>query len=269
MKRLLIIFFSIVLLASCQKESGVDITGSSTISYSLQTSVRFETKAMGEASAINVLWYGVYHKKSNGQYMYMSALSGFVEVTNPSDIKFAISLINGQEYKLVFVAQHRYVQDDKHVYMYTIGEDAVMKRNEASLLSNGECLDAFVYVDEIGPVTGSKYKSVTLERPFAQINFATVQQAQHDFDITIDGVPLSYNILERTYSQEKTSHVFENLSPVGGAIKVGGTDYNYLTTLYVFGGNKIDCTIVQGSTTKEISDIDTAPNFKTNIVGNI
>lgn len=281
-----------ILLAACQKDVVIDGGSASTLTYSLSTGVSFEVKGTvsdpaevldpaavsGGASKINVLWYGVYHKKSNGTYSYMSDMSAFVEVTDPKSIQVPITLITGQEYELVFVAQHRILSaNDDHTYMYTISDDAVMSRNPSAAVTSGEQLDVFVFVDKVGPIVGNITKSITLERPVAQINVATSAGASDGsvygpgishIDVDFSNVPQSYDIRSRAYSGT-TSLSFENLPISAAPIKVGNIDYTSLTTLYILGGNRVEMTISSDSNQKTITNIATAPNYKTNVVGNI
>ena len=277
-----------ILLAACQKDVVVDGGSASTLTYSLSTGVSFEVKGTdsatdpaavpGGASKINVLWYGVYHKKSDGTYSYMSDMSAFVEVTDPNSIQVPITLITGQEYELVFVAQHRILSaNDDHTYMYTISDDAVMSRNPSAAVTSGEQLDVFVFVDKVGPILGNITKCITLERPVAQINVATSAGASagsvygtgiSNIDVDFSNVPQSYDIRSRAYSGT-TSLSFENLPISAAPIKVGNIDYTSLTTLYILGGNRVDMTISSDSNQKTITNIATAPNYKTNVVGNI
>lgn len=272
-----IILFFVVLLAGCQKDVVVDAV--ETMTYTVVPEVWFEVKSSqesqvqqpGTASLINVVWYGVYHKKANGDYVYMNDMSAFVEVQNPADIKVPITLIQDQEYRIVFVAQHRMApQDADHIYMYNVDEQTgVMTRNTAAAITSGEQLDAFVYVDTVGPVNGSHSKSITLHRPVAQINIATSQTPlPTDIDITLSNVSASYNIFERTFS-DQTTLTFENLTPTDASVSVNSVNYHGLTTLYVLGGNNVDMQISCDGNIKTISNIAIAENYKTNIVGNI
>ena len=276
MKRLFIILFSTLLLASCQKDNAVDGGSASTLTYSLSTDVQFHVKsgesaAAGNASEINVLWYGVYHKKADGSYRYMSDMSAFVEVTDPNSIKVPITLINGQEYELVFVAQHRIESpDDEYAYMYTISEEAVMTRNTSTPVTSGEELDVFVFVDKVGPVVGNTSKNITLERPVAQINIATSQTSlPADIDITLSSVSASYNLIEHTFSSETTTLTFNDIVPTGQTVTVNSTNYKGLTTLYILGGNNVNMQISCDGNSRVINNIAIAENYKTNIVGNI
>lgn len=294
MRHLTIISLLFALTAfGCQKAFVVDGGEAATLTYCVSAPVSFEVKSgaatgsatgstavPGGASEINVLWYGVYHKKADGNYVYMSDMSAFVEVSDPKSIQVPITLINGQEYELVFVAQHRILSaNDDHTYMYTISDDAVMSRNTSATVTNGEQLDVFVYVDRVGPVVGSITKSITLERPVAQVNLGTSAGSgsgsegsgsadSGSIDVAFSNVPENYDIRSRTYTGT-TSLSFENLPIDGTPMTVDDTDYTRLTTLYLLGGNNIELTISYNDNTKTINNIATAPNFRTNVVGKI
>ena len=302
MKKLLIILtvalLSVSLLASCQKENFVDTPEEVTLTYQLCKDITFDVKS-GNTSAVNVLWCGVYHKKqlSNGDsaYIYMSDMSDFIEITagtELSNINVPITLIKNQKYKLIFVAQHRFKQEGANDYTYTYnidyeGPDGLLDQAIMTLNApDGECLEIFTATDAIGSVTGNENRSKTLTRPVSQINIgtsavggsSTSATASENFNITLSGVPASYNLLTGEYSEQTTTHTFQNLSPIDPAgtatLTVSGTAYRHLATLYILGGNKIDGTIqstdaASTDTPTTFAGITTAPNYKTNIVGNI
>lgn len=276
MRNIFIILLAVVLLAGCQKDSPVDTPEYLTMTYSVRPPEQSTTKAAGQGSEINVIWYGVYHKKADGRYEYMEDMSAFVEIDDLSKINVPVTLIRNQEYKLLFLAQYRN-ESDKRDNIYTYNVD--YQTGDVTLsapLSNGEYLDAFVKMDMIGPVLGNENRHITLERPFAQVNIGTSASATDlpsTFDLTLTGVPAAYNLFTGTFSDKTVSHEFNALSPLGDPLSAGGTQYTRMATVYVFGGNKIGCTLQyetsSGTTTRTISGIDTAPNFKTNIVGNL
>lgn len=272
MKRLLIILSAIVLLAGCRKDAPVDAPELTTMTYNVKAPVQFFTKAAGEGDQINILWCGVYHKEAEGNYVYMPYMSAFVEVTPGQNIKVPLTLIRNQYYKLVFVAQHRNNDNTKaYTYTYKIDyETGDMALNAP--VTDGEYLDVFVKVDTVGPIAGNENRDITLDRPVAQINVGTLAaeaELPTTFDLTLTGVPAAYNLFTGTRSQSTVEHTFQGLEPIRGTLSVAGTDYNHMTTLYIFGGNKIGGAITYGQSAKTFSNIDTAPNHKTNIVGNI
>lgn len=272
MKRIIIILSAIVLLAACQKENRIQEPALSTVTYSVAAPVEFETKTAGDASRINVLWYGVYHKKENGEFKYMSDMSAFVEVTDPSSIKVPVTLINDQVYRLVFVAQHKTADEDE--YVYNIGEDGVMTLNPDANITDGEQMDAFVYWEETEVITQGYNKEISLSRPLAQINIGTTAaELPQSVSLTVAGVPESYDIFEGEYAGEATLNFTFDV-PAGETIDVASTAYSRLASMYIFGGNEIDCTISYKKAddtvvTHPITDVETETNYKTNIVGNI
>ena len=269
MKRVLIILSAIVLLAGCQKDTPVDAPELTTMTYSVKAPVQFFTKA-GDGSKINIIWCGVYHKNDKDNYVYMPDMSAFVEVIPGQDIKVPLILIRDQYYKLVFVAQHRN-EDNTKAYTYTYNIDYATGDMALNVpATDGECLDAFVKVDAVGPIVGNENRDITLDRPFAQINLGTSAAVlPTTFGLTLTGVPASYNLFTGECSQTTVEHTFPGLTPTKSLLHVAGTDYKHMTTLYIFGGNKIGGKVTYGSTEKTFSDISTAPNHKTNIVGNI
>ena len=78
MKNIFTILSALVLLAGCQKNLPVDTPEYSTLTYSIRQPEQSVTKAAGQGSEINVIWYGVYHKKADGRYEYMEDMSAFV-----------------------------------------------------------------------------------------------------------------------------------------------------------------------------------------------
>ena len=277
MKRLYIIIF-LAVLASCQKDNVVPAVEEAVVEYSVQPSVQFEVKSSGgesetAESTVNVLWYGVYHKKADGRYVYMNDMSAFVEVTNPSDIQVPIVLIKDQEYKLVFVAQHRVPADGgEHEYVYTVSEEGVMSLNADADVTLGEQLEAFVFVDELGPVTGNENRRIKLDRVVSQVNIGTTSTVGGPLGVSVSGAAKSYDIFRNEYSEETSQVEFNalgNLAASGNKITVSGTEYNLLTRMYFLGNNKLDFTISDSNGSIAISSIDTKVNFKTNVVGEI
>jgi hypothetical protein len=175
MKRLIIILSAIVLLAGCRKDAPVDAPELTTMTYNVKAPVQFFTKAAGEGDQINILWCGVYHKEAEDNYVYMPYMSAFVEVTPGKVVKVPLTLIRNQYYKLVFVAQHRNNDNTKaYTYTYTYNIDYATGNMALNVpATDGECLDAFVKVDEVGPIVGNENRDITLDRPFAQINLGT------------------------------------------------------------------------------------------------
>jgi hypothetical protein len=138
MKKVLYIFMSIILLASCQKDACVQTPEEAVVTFDVQTPVEFEVKSEenGTGSKINALWYGVYHKKGEDNYVYMNDMSAYVTVDNASEkISVPITLFKDQEYKIAFIAQHR-SSDGVYTYILKDGQTVLSEEEFAEMVLN-------------------------------------------------------------------------------------------------------------------------------------
>jgi hypothetical protein len=264
MKKILYIFTALILLASCQKDNAVQSHDKAVATFEVQTPFEFEIKSTtgsGTGSKINALWYGVYHKKADGRFVYMSDMSDFVQVTDIKDISVPITLFKDQEYKIAFIAQHR---SDKGVYTYilkdgqtVLSEDqfAEMVLNPKAEIANGEQLDAFVYWEKTGVIKHDNKKEITLSRPLAQINITTTATTKPaSIDVTVkSGTTQIANFAGLACSGEHLATVYI-FPPASGKVTLDLTKYDA-------DGQQIG--------TKNIPDVSVAKNFKTNIQGEI
>ena len=274
MKKILYIFAALVLLASCQKDADVQASEEAVVTYDVKAPIEFEIKSAGQGAgqgtAINALWYGVYHKKGVDTYRYMSDMSDFVQVTDINDISVPITLFKDQEYKIIFVAQH--IDADGSTtsrYTYNINSAGDMSLNPEALITSGEQLDAFVYWEETGVIQNDSKKNVTLNRPLAQINISTTATPPKTIDVTVKGAAASYNIFSGAYSAPADTPLsFRGLECLG-------TD---LATLYILpAGNNVELDMTMyygagsGAVTKtlQVQNVSVAPNYRTNVKGNI
>lgn len=255
---------SIILLASCQKESHVTAPEETVVTYTVQAPVEFEVKSgeNGTGSKINALWYGVYHKKGDGSYKYMNDMSAYRTVDNASEkIYVPITLFKDQEYKIAFIAQHR---SDKGVYTYILKDGqnvlseeqfAEMVLNPKAVIVNGEQLDAFVYWEKTGVIKHDNKKEITLSRPLAQINITTTATTKPaSIDVTVkSGTTQIANFAGLTCTDNHLATVYI-LPPASGKVTLDLTKYD---------ANR------QQIGTKNIPDVSVAKNFKTNIQGEI
>ena len=275
MNRILIILSAFFLLVSCQKDACVGDSGKSVLTYTVQAPFEFEIKSTsnGQGSQINALWYGVYHKKADGRFVYMSDMSAYVPVDDASrEISVPITLFKDQEYKIIFVAQHikAVASVDGNVsncYTYIIDDMGRMSLNPEAVVTDGEQLDAFVYWEPTGVIKNNYKKKIELRRPLAQVNISTTAaEKPSSIDIAVSGSAGSYNIFEGTYSEATSAPIsFPGLACSGAdlatiyALPAGSSVTLDLAMHYPSGATK----------TLQIPSVSVAPNFKTNITGNI
>ena len=275
MKKILYILTALVLLASCQKDNAVQSHDKAVATFEVQTPFEFEIKSTtgsGTGSKINALWYGVYHKKADGRFVYMSDMSDFVQVTDINDISVPITLFKDQEYKIIFVAQHieAIASVDGNVsncYTYIINENGQMSLNPSAVITDGEQLDAFVYWEQTGVIKNDYKKEIELTRPLAQINVSSsVSELPIRIDLAVTGTAASYNIFDEQYAGPTSESISFN------GLVCNGED---LAAIYVLpAGNSVTLDMTMHyddgtSKTKQVQNIPVAPNFKTNVKGNI
>ena len=142
-----------------------------------------------------------------------------------------------------------------------------MSLNPSAVITDGEQLDAFVYWEQTGVIKNDYKKEIELERPLAQVSISTTAaEKPSSIDIAVSGTAGSYNIFEGTYSEATSAPIsFPGLACRGAdlatiyALPAGSSVTLDLTMHYPSGATKI----------LQVPSVSVAPNFKTNITGNI
>ena len=203
----------------------------------------------------------------------MSDMSAYVPVEDASgDISVPITLFKDQEYKIIFVAQHIEAVasasgDVSNCYTYTVNENGHMNLNPAAVITDGEQLDAFVYWEATGVIQNSYKKRIELTRPLAQINVSSsVSELPTSIDLAVAGTAASYSIFDGQYAGPTSESISFN------GLVCNGED---LAAIYVLpAGNSVTLDMTMhypgGTTkTKQVENIPVAPNYRTNVTGNI
>ncbi len=267
-------FLSIVALAgmlfatSCQ-ESLVEPQMEGPTTFTVQLPDAMGTKAIGDATNVDKLFVEVY---SNGTSIFKKTqgINGSTTVS--------LDLIKGQEYQIVFWAQKgdSYVKEG----------DGLAEINIPTEFHNNESGAAF-YAYETFKIDGNA-KSVTLKRPFAQLNLGTTE-ASLDTDASASNVQLisssvtlatatkfstifgaGTNVDTRTYTASISSFGDEKLT------LANGDEYVYVSMDYlpvVYGGDVVELGVKietnLGTITHNFTNVPIQKNYRTNIVGNL
>ena len=203
-------------------------------------------------------------------------------------------LVKGQTYSFVFWAQNPNATTGAVVFDPTTGKVNV---DYSKIKANDETLDAFTaHVNDL-TVTGALSQSVTLKRPWAQVNYGS---AQADWDaavaagitvakskVTVNNVYTTLNALNGEVEGEATTTdvvLAANTIPASAAtartLTVSNTNYKYIGLNYLLVGNegqqslikadleiqKADGTVIN---TLAFSNVPVQRNYRTNIVGNL
>lgn len=301
-KSLAICALAALTFASCQKENadGNMDDQSSVVSINL-TSPLMGTKAFADGNTVNVVHVHVYKVGANGELTYIApgqstavTPSQDVTMTNGS-ARYTTRLVTGQTYTFVFWAEksgnghYKYNSDTKTIAVkYTNAAGNAAAGNDAA--GNDETRDAFYAVLPNVQITGAYSKSVTLTRPFAQINFGVTDEdmdAAEAAGITVNGAAVkctnvanALNLLTGTVSGSVEAAFATNALPTSETLTVASEDYTYVAMNYVLVGKgastlsditlTLDATGAESATPEyTYTNIPLQGNYRTNIVGNL
>ena len=289
---LMVAALSLLALSSCMKENFDNGADEATMTLNISMPDAAATKAYGDGmlEAKNVI-IGVFDE--NGVEKFRK-----VYVWGPEEFskEVQIRFVMGKSYQLVLWAQ----------YGEAYGKPATMSLDEITLdyaASNREELDAFHAYVPTFKVTQDFTKSITLKRPFAQLNFATTvgdmdeSIAAGDLGIhnmaavTIKNVANTLNLFtgEATYIDEnqksesmgKAVVIPETAFPkVDGkypTIEVDGKTYEVISMNYVLvadagsqdGKTTVDLTLQVGDLVIEVPGANMKRNWRTNVIGEL
>lgn len=269
-----------VLAGACAKENE-QLAGPSNVTFEVSTP-EIATKAIGDGMTATQLYYQVFD--AEGKVIEGLGVQNKELVSGKTTVSF--QLIKDQTYNFIFWAQTAVGG------YYTIDETEGLKKitaNYEGKKSNDENFDAFFAVEKALTINGPITKTVTLKRPFAQINIATTAvlkaggtKVNLDFTgatsaVTVKGVPTVFSPLTDEFSASVDAQFASAAIPEGNFSVTGSTDtYKYLAVNYVFA--PVDGTVYDVEAAFKVDGKDvtvkvpSAPakrNYRTNIYGNL
>lgn len=278
-----------LLAAGCAKESvqSVDSEGEAVYTFTLTQSGSASTKSsFSDGTTANYLMYGVYN--SSGSIVDALSVTGQPEEETFTDgsltTEVTIALAKGNSYTIAFWA----VADD-NPYTVSFADGTISYNEETALTSNVEAYDAFYAVYETGEVSGGQSVSVTLNRPFAQLNFGTddleeyYSAAETETLLTkveVTGGYSGINFLsgEGISTDETLSFDYATV-PSGEEFPYSSTDYDYVSMNYLFtdsASSTVDVVLYlstdgddENAQTVEVSAAPIQRNYRTNVYGSL
>ena len=159
------------------------------------------TRAISDGTSVDKLIYAVM--TAEGEFVSRSEKTFPSGVPASGEVKMTVSLAGGVSYKLVCWAQSGLCD------AYSLSDDMILSVNYAGA-ANDELRDAFFGVSDVFTLS-DRTASVTLKRPFAQLNAGThvfdweYVTGFHDFDVRtstarVRGVADKLNLLDGTVS---------------------------------------------------------------------
>lgn len=299
---------SMLLAAGCsQEEEPIVNTGNEYVeaSFTVDLGKDVQSRGLGEADLVNKLYYGIFDQNGNAIPViadltqvenYTNDFVGEAVVTN-RQATVKMQLVKGQQYDFVFWAQ---VDGQNH---YTIGETLKEITVNYNGDANDETRDAFFACEPDYTVVSHFTKTVTLKRPFAQVNVGTTVADYEAAKILLGGYPVSQsqlvvknipstlNLLTGAVSNPTATATFkmanfpDDKDATTGTenydlLRVQGTNYVYLGMNYLLADVKgeqevKDVTLSFANSagkvinTFDITQLPVYRNYRTNIIGNI
>ena len=278
------------LAASCQQEN-LEPVGGNTVTIIVEAPGALNTKAIADGTNVNEVHYAVYKTNSNEEHAIEVADSeplaqGCVEMANKrATINF--DLLQDQNFTVIFWAQ---VQGAGH---YTLNDLRTIEVN-STVLGNDETRAAF-YAKYAFDTYEHKNHTVTLKRPFAQLNLLTtaesltpVQPGQTDgYEISVEesevvvlGLSKTFNTVTGLAPAGDDEFTFTtNATPAKQGqetLTVNGKAYHYVSMNYFFVPQdeklvdiKYALTTDKGNIKHEIVSVPVKENYRTNVIGNL
>ncbi len=267
-----------VLALACAKEQVGPDGAMVEATFSVDVPGVIGTKA-GEGTKATNLYYQVFDAEG-------TPVTGLPMQVKDINVSTTVNfqLIKDQTYNFVFWAQ------TAEAGYYTVTDLRTITANYEGKNSNDENFDAFFAVEKALTINGPITKTVTLKRPFAQINVATTDvlkagetKVNVNFTgatsaVTVKDVPTVFSPLTDELSSPVNALQFASAAIPEGNFAVTGSreTYKYLAVNYVFApvdGTVYDVEAALNVDGKDvIVKVPSAPakrNYRTNIYGNL
>ena len=288
------------LAASCQQENLEPVAGKGQVTFTIEAPAAIQTKAIADGLKVDELIYEVWitgatpnqENLSNATRLYQARTDmKYDEANTRMYANITLDLVNDQNFTVLFWAQKSGID----VYNTNWLNAVTYKPNTAdggyAYAANDNRLDAF-YAKAFVSDGATSTPTVTLRRPFAQVNLCTLNnkdaaQTPSDYNIALsqskmrlDAVPTVFNVATSAATKYKAMEFVYNAVPSDEdqMITVNGKEYYYAGMNYVFAGANIALTYdiatklngtVDANVNNTIANVPLKENHRTNIVGNL
>ncbi len=270
--------------------------GDGMVTLTAKLPAELASRAFGDGKTATTLTYAVYE---TGVTPVSPIIVSEDEVTFGDDLTATVNLqlVNGKTYDILFWADAAVAPGETNPFTFTPATQTVAV-NYAAMASNNDACDAFFAAEKALEVKGAINKTVTLTRPFAQVNFgtddlgaATVKDA---FGITdadkfgslqskvafTKALPDRLNLFDGSVTTVATDNTgFDAVAPT---VDEEGFPYEpakhtYMSMSYVLCGVDKDIidleyTVLNGTSEYNTVTINSVPvqrNYRTNIYGSL
>lgn len=271
-----------LLFSSCSSDEFIEqITSSDegNVSFSLQLPADLSTRAFGDGYKATTLTFAVYESGVNPVKPIIVSQDEYVFTDLHTTVNFRLA--NGKTYDIIFWADAPVEAPAVNPYTFD-PEKQTISVNYSGVATNAEDRDAFFAAVRGLKVTGPVNETVTLYRPFAQINLGTTDL---DESTVKEAYPNLRSSLETTAYQ--TLHLLTGAvsEPVGVVYNLAsapddevfpkGVEYDYLSMNYLLVDAAkaiVDCkytfyNAMDPVYTLTVSNVPVQRNYRTNIFG--
>lgn len=285
----------LLLATSCSQDDLVNETGSESkvVTFKVNLPDQAASRAVGEGANATALIFAMYEEGSDevviAKDTYEDDTDNDQTISRKDGGSFEVKVPMAKDikYDLLFLA---YNPENCAFNIASDPENTNLKALtfKNKLTANLDAYDAFVGVKKSQGITASGTNSVTLTRPFAQVNAATsdkddaalLKSAVTTSEFRIYGVPSTYNVFKKEATGTMEVVFEKSAIPANETITKDDKTYNYLTLAYVLAGG-----VEQASTHKaeflfyredgkQVSSLyfENFPiqrNYRTNVLGNL
>lgn len=287
MKNQIYIFIALIGMAlnfaSCSSEDQLNPSDqdSNTIHFEVTVPTgELRTRAYGDGSSINTLKCYVY---SVGAEIPMQTEN--IEITSANGKRggqIGIDLPSGGTYDFIFLATSC-TQDDKDAKIYYNPSERTINLNYDKITGNDEDVDCFFGVLPSISIDKGQSHSVTLRRPFAQLNIGTKDLEEYNTlassslktaGVSVDGIYTSMNVMDGECVGEPVAVSLPAASvPTGQTFPVKDAEYIAMDFFLVKERKNVcvSLTVNNGlnSFTTSFDNIPLQRNYQTNLYGNL
>lgn len=286
-------FTTVLSAVSCQQELLDASRSDAKVTFKVDVPEIARTKAVGDEEYINNLVFAVYKTDANKLEDAQASMSSntLVYQVNPKSMgettafttdgktSVTLDLVNDQKYIVLFWAQvdQTWVSGDD----FDLTDISYPKVNDNNVLvANSDVYSVFSGVSFIEKVDGSRTESVSLYRPFAQLNIASSDPKDYNVEIThssvkVYGAAANFNAATQTAGSATTNVEYTLAENPKGQFNSNYPHHIASNYLFANGNIKVEYTIVTESHgtivnyDSPITNVPVAKNYRTNILGNL
>ncbi len=269
--------------ASCSNDMEPEMTGDGNVQFTIELPGNIDSRAISDGLIATKLQVAVY--KEDGTLLNDISLLGEKAVTM-TDRKATVNfkLVKGLKYSFAFWAQNP--NEDAYTFDAASGKVTV---DYSKAVANADDGDAFSNREMNLEITGPITKTITLTRPFAQLNYGDVMEdyaaavaAGIDFKqtaVTVKQVANGYDILNQTTTGEVADITWAAAnSAMEENLVVNEETYKWLSMCYILVPNdestvNTELSLLNTAGTEfnklTVDNVPVQKNHRTNILGNL